>query len=207
MSALLVQPARAHAYAKALSTSRQTAQHLQTYGAINSRISVPFLTRAESSDVWNSYERLLVSCLQTGDDESAHKCLEKLIARFGATNERVMGLRGLYQEAVAEGPAALEKILTNYDEALAADPVNIVSSSTPCHISSTRFLLIDIPSHSRNVALLYYAASRERVRRSLLLSHYWRHLRRMLRLGRSFPTCIYHRACICRRYTALKRSC
>lgn len=126
MAGLLVHPSIGHGHQKALSISQQATYHLETYGAINSFLSVPFLTRAESSDVWNTYEKLLVSCLQTGDDESAHKCLEKLIARFGATNERVLGLRGLYQEAVAEGPSALEKILKNYDDALAADPVNVV---------------------------------------------------------------------------------
>ena len=126
----MTQPSVGHTHLKALSKSQHAAQHLQTYGTINSLISVPFLTRAESSDVWNTYEQLLLSCLQTGDDESAHECLERLIARFGADNERIMGLRGLYQEAVAEGPSALEKILKNYDDALAADPVNVVSIGT-----------------------------------------------------------------------------
>ena len=53
-------------------------------------------------------------------------CLEKLIQRFGATNERVMGLRGLYQEAVAVDDAALEKILQEYNEVLDGDPANTV---------------------------------------------------------------------------------
>lgn len=72
------------------------------------------------------YEQLFLSCLQTGDDKSAHLCLERLIDRFGVTNERVMGLRGLYQEAVAEDDAALEKVLQEYDGALAEDPINTV---------------------------------------------------------------------------------
>lgn len=72
------------------------------------------------------YEKLLLSCLRTGDDKAAHLCIEKLIDRFGATNERVMGLRGLYQEAVAKDDAALEGILNEYDEVLAEDPVNTV---------------------------------------------------------------------------------
>lgn len=70
------------------------------------------------------YERLFLSCLRTGDDKAAFNCLEKLIDRFGATNERVMGLRGLYQEAVAKDDAALERILQEYDEVLAEDTVN-----------------------------------------------------------------------------------
>ena len=72
------------------------------------------------------YEKLLFSCLRTGDDKSAHLCLEKLIYRFGATNERIMGLRGLYQEAVAKDDAALERILKEYNEVLVEDPVNTV---------------------------------------------------------------------------------
>lgn len=120
----------AHAHLKALSVAQQTAHHLQTHGALNSFISVPFFTHAESFEVWSTYEKLLVSCLQTGDDESAHKCLERLVARFGATDERVMGLRGLYEEAVAEGPSALERILKDYDEALLVDPANFVSHET-----------------------------------------------------------------------------
>lgn len=167
MSGGLVHPSSGHAHPKALSISQQTAHHLQTYGAINSLVSVPFITRTESPEVWNTYERLLVSCLQIGDDESAHKCLEKLIARFGATNERVMGLRGLYQEAVAEGPSALEKVLRNYDDALAADPVNVVCFDI--NLFSFRFLLIDILSHLRNVGLLCYGAFHELARRPLLL--------------------------------------
>lgn len=72
------------------------------------------------------YEKMLLSCLRTGDDKAAHICLEKLIQRFGATNERVMGLRGLYQEAVAEDDSALERILKEYNEVLAENPINTV---------------------------------------------------------------------------------
>ena len=68
----------------------------------------------------------MLSCLRTGDDKAAHQCLKKLIDRFGAINERVMGLRGLYQEAVAEDQLALEKILKEYNEVLAEDPENTV---------------------------------------------------------------------------------
>ena len=72
------------------------------------------------------YEKLFLSCLRTGDDKATFNCLEKLMGRFGATNERIMGLRGLYQEAVAEDDAALERVLQEYDEVLAEDAVNTV---------------------------------------------------------------------------------
>lgn len=38
-----------------------------------------------------------------------------------------MGLRGVYQEAVAEDHSALEKILKEYEDVLAEDPVNTVT--------------------------------------------------------------------------------
>ncbi|KAI4127687.1 MAG: hypothetical protein LQ347_004496 [Umbilicaria vellea] len=87
-------------------------------------IPIPLLSSLESTDLWAMYEQLFLSCLQTGDDKSAHLCLERLIDRFGATNEREMGLRGLYQEAVAVDDAALDKVLQEYDDALAEDPIN-----------------------------------------------------------------------------------
>lgn len=111
---------------EALSLSQQTAQHLQKYTPSRLPIPIPFLSSPESTELWASYEKLLLSCLRTGDDRGAHLCLEKLIERFGATNERVMGLRGLYQEAVAKDNAALEKILREYDEVLEGDSANTV---------------------------------------------------------------------------------
>lgn len=80
------------------------------------------------------YEKLFLSCLRTGDDKAAFDCLEKLMGRFGATNERIMGLRGLYQEAVAEDDEALKRVLQEYDEVLAEDTVNTVG--VPEHFAS-----------------------------------------------------------------------
>lgn len=75
------------------------------------------------------YETFLVSCLRTGDDKVAHQCLEMLVARFGATNERVMGLHGIYREAVAKDRFTLERILKEYSDVLAEDPANTVFSA------------------------------------------------------------------------------
>jgi hypothetical protein len=66
------------------------------------------------------------SCLRTGDEQSAYSCLERLTERFGPENERVMALRGLFQEAVAEDKQALQKILDDYDSVVARDPTNMV---------------------------------------------------------------------------------
>jgi ER membrane protein complex subunit 2 len=66
------------------------------------------------------------SCLRTGDQQSAHLCLERLTSRFGSENERVMALRGLFQEAIAEDKSGLQRILDEYDAMLARDPTNTV---------------------------------------------------------------------------------
>ena len=113
-------------HGEALSLSQQTTNYLQKYSSSTLPIPIPFLSSPESVELWASYEKLLLSCLRTGDDKSAHMCLEKLIQRFGADNERVMGLRGLYQEAIADGDAALEKILQEYNQVLDGDPANTV---------------------------------------------------------------------------------
>ena len=115
---------------EALSLSQQTAQYLQKYTPSRLPVPIPLLSSPESTDLWASYEKLLLSCLRTGDDKSAHMCLEKLIQRFGATNERVMGLRGLYQEAIADDDIALERILQEYEEVLEGGSVNTVCYQT-----------------------------------------------------------------------------
>lgn len=121
---------------EALNLSQQVGHYLQTSLSSNTPIPIPFLLYAESPQSWHTYERLLISCLRTGNDKAAHQCLEKLIERFGASNERVMGLRGLYQEAVAQDIPTLESILTKYDEVLAEDPGNTV-----CCRPLARFIL------------------------------------------------------------------
>jgi len=67
----------------------------------------------------------MLSCLRTGDQESARLCLERLSSRFGAANERIMGLKGLYKEAIAQDDKALQQVLEEYDEILKTDPSNI----------------------------------------------------------------------------------
>ncbi|CAK7198282.1 Inositol phosphatase SIW14 [Sporothrix eucalyptigena] len=90
----------------------------------------------ESPEVWMSYENLLVSCLRTGDLESAHECIRRLVQRFGDENDRVMALQGLVREAEADDDKkALEAVLKSYDDILAKDDTNV-------------------PIHKRRVALL-----------------------------------------------------
>ena len=112
---------------EALSLSQQTAQYLQKHASTGIfTIPIPFLSYRESTDTWFMYEKLFLSCLHTGDDKAAFNCLEKLIDRFGATNERVVGLRGMYQEAVAKDDTALERVLKEYNDVLDEGTVNIV---------------------------------------------------------------------------------
>ncbi|GKZ27466.1 hypothetical protein AbraIFM66951_005278 [Aspergillus brasiliensis] len=73
-------------------------------------------------------EQLLFSCLQSGDDKSALLCTEQLAARFGVTDERIAGLTGMYEEAVAESQSGLEECLQRYDLALSENPVNLTRS-------------------------------------------------------------------------------
>lgn len=116
----------------ALSVSQQLQRFLRDNAATGALgYPVPFLSTPESGDVWMEHEKLLVSCLRTGDDKGAFLCLERLIGRFGATNERVMGLRGLYQEALAEDETALRQVLREYDDVLAGDVTNTVCSRSP----------------------------------------------------------------------------
>ncbi len=120
-------PPLRQANSEALSLSQETGPYLQKHATTGTSIvPIPLISYPESTETWLMYEKLLLSCLRTGDDKAAHLCLEKLIERFGATNKRIMGLRGLYQEAVADNDAALERILKEYGEVLAEDPVNTV---------------------------------------------------------------------------------
>ena len=50
-----------------------------------------------------------------------------MTARFGGENERVMALKGMYEEAVAVDKTGLEKVLKEYESILKADPTNMVS--------------------------------------------------------------------------------
>lgn len=106
----------------ALSLSRTAPTVLRASPAYSALFSAP-----EKSELWIQYENLVISCLRTGDERAAHECLARLVRRFGADNERVQALSGLIKEAEAPNNAALEGVLKEYDEILAANDTNIVS--------------------------------------------------------------------------------
>lgn len=111
-------------------SSLQLAQEAPTFlrSQYASQPVFPFSLFAapETPEKWINYEQLLLACLRTGDDKSAEICLERLTTRFGPANERVMGLRGIFQEAIAEDKQGLEKILEEYEKVLSENPVNVV---------------------------------------------------------------------------------
>lgn len=80
----------------------------------------------DTADYYARIEQLFLACLQTGDDQSAQACLDRLSLRFGPSNEKIMGLRGLYEEATAKDQSALTKCLQQYEATLSQNPVNIV---------------------------------------------------------------------------------
>ena len=70
----------------------------------------------------------MMSCLRTGDEESARLCLVRLTERFGVSNERVIGLVGVFDEATAKNDEELDDVLKNYERLLKSDPTNGVGA-------------------------------------------------------------------------------
>ncbi|KFY51076.1 hypothetical protein V495_00004 [Pseudogymnoascus sp. VKM F-4514 (FW-929)] len=102
----------------------------------------------ETPELWTTYENLMLSCLRTGDQQSARVCLDRLLTRFGGSNERLMALQGLYQEATAENDTELQRILKEYDAILKEDPGN-----TP--VSKRRIALLrSLGKHTDAIAAL-----------------------------------------------------
>jgi hypothetical protein len=113
--------------ASALALSQQAPAVLRSSPATVSSSPLSALFSApEKPELWIKYENLILSCLRTGDDQAAHQCLERLVARFGNGNERVQALRGLVKEAEAQDDSALEEVLEEYEQILAENDTNIV---------------------------------------------------------------------------------
>lgn len=79
----------------------------------------------DTEETWATYENIYLSCLRTGDDKSAKALLDKLIARFGDQNERVMAYQAMYVEARADSEKDQASLLKDLSELLDADPTNI----------------------------------------------------------------------------------
>jgi len=111
----------------ALCLSQQAPVLLKKYRYPIHAFPLSLAADSENADQWATCEQLLLVCLRTGDDKTAHLCLDRLTERFGPSNERIMALRGLYQEATAKDMASLGKVLSEYEKLLSENPVNVVS--------------------------------------------------------------------------------
>jgi tetratricopeptide (TPR) repeat protein len=78
----------------------------------------------ETPETWTVHENLLLAALRTGDDAAARQILDRMTTRFGSENERIIALRGIYEEALAKDDKELEKVFEGYEKVLKADPTN-----------------------------------------------------------------------------------
>ncbi|KAI1864827.1 uncharacterized protein JN550_008647 [Neoarthrinium moseri] len=125
MSSSLLHPPSHLPPTTALQLSQQAPKIIkEAPGAISTSALQSLFAASETPELWTVYENLLLSCLRTGDDESAHQCLGRLINRFGDDNERIMALIGLLKEADAPDNATLEVVLKEYETILSKDPTN-----------------------------------------------------------------------------------
>jgi len=106
--------------------SRLAPQALSALAQSSLPYPLSLLFSSDAISKYTSAETLFYSCLQTGDNASAKQCLDALIARFGADNERVMGLAGVYAEATAADTKALEGQLEVYKAQVKEAPANMV---------------------------------------------------------------------------------
>jgi ER membrane protein complex subunit 2 len=121
--------------AAALQLSQKAPSLIAKASSVATSLPWSLVGTPESPETWMDLAQLFYASLRTSDDTSAQFCLEKLASRFGADNDKIMALRGMYQEALAEDEAALKTILAEYNKILAENPMNI-------------------PIHKRRIALL-----------------------------------------------------
>jgi tetratricopeptide (TPR) repeat protein len=79
----------------------------------------------ETPETWTIHENLFLSTLRTGDENAALSILQRLEARFGDHNERIITLRGIYNEATSKSDADLEKVFEAYEKILRDDPTRV----------------------------------------------------------------------------------
>ncbi|KAG5288383.1 tetratricopeptide repeat domain-containing protein [Histoplasma capsulatum G186AR] len=108
-----------------LQLSQHTPSFLASHPAQQPSFPFSMFTTSETPELWLTYEQLFLACVRTGDDDSARQCLERLSKRFGPANERIMALKGVYEEALAKDRDAFEEILTGYEKVLKENPVNV----------------------------------------------------------------------------------
>ncbi|KAK6832938.1 hypothetical protein PG987_007632 [Apiospora arundinis] len=126
MTSSLLRPPGHLSPATALQLSQQAPNIIKSSpGAVTASALSSLFSAPETPELWTIYENLLLSCLRTGDEESAHLCLGRLVNRFGDDNERVMALIGIMKEADATDDATLEVVLKEYEALLQDNPTNV----------------------------------------------------------------------------------
>ncbi|KAK4154583.1 hypothetical protein C8A00DRAFT_14277 [Chaetomidium leptoderma] len=126
MASSVLYPPTQRSPAGALALSQQAPAILRSSpSTVSSSPLNALLSGSEKSEMWLQYENLILSCLRTGDDQAAHQCLKRLVARFGTDNERVQALMGLVKEAEANNNGELEDVLKGYGEILSENDTNV----------------------------------------------------------------------------------
>lgn len=126
MSIELLKPQVVLSAQRALEASQQAPNILRRFSQWNVPWPLTLLLNSDDPDRWTILENLFHTCVRTGDNEAAQKCLQQMLDRFGETNERVMATMGLYREATAEKSEDLAKVLVIYQDAIKEKPTNIV---------------------------------------------------------------------------------
>jgi ER membrane protein complex subunit 2 len=125
MSVDLVNPPPNLPPATALSISQRAPAILKSTRSLPWPLSL-LSGSTDTPENWSTFENLFLSCLRTGDDESAHGLLNHLRTRFGATNERVTAFQAMYDEARVKDEQGLIAVLKAMGDALEADPTNLM---------------------------------------------------------------------------------
>lgn len=125
MSNALLEPPTNASPETALTLSQRAKAFFATQSSWLSSLPYPLslFINTESQEKWQIYENLFLACLRTGDNEAAALCLSELSDRFGqGSNDRVLALQGLLEEALAKDDAGLAAVMQSYNEILKEDP-------------------------------------------------------------------------------------
>ncbi|RMZ89104.1 hypothetical protein DV736_g3672, partial [Chaetothyriales sp. CBS 134916] len=109
---------------KAVKLTQKAQSIVSKASSVATSLPWSLIGAAETPETWVDVVQLFYASLRTGDDKIASACLVLLTKRFGADDHKISGLRGMYQEALAEDEAALKTILGDYNKILAQDPMN-----------------------------------------------------------------------------------
>jgi tetratricopeptide (TPR) repeat protein len=109
----------------ALALSQKAPLILSTTPTSSLPWPLSLLFSRETPETWTIHENLFFASLRTDDESSALSILQRLEARFGEHNERIVTLRGIYNEATSKSDADLEKVFEAYEQILRTDPTNM----------------------------------------------------------------------------------